>query len=194
MRFSSYDTCCEIGCEDTRALSHLPVIMRRRGEGLEACGSAESGAPPQKLRRDIWKRGILVSLSMRSIRSSNLNDFCYKKQIDGQIRLKEIKSACMENWNCEKGVFQEDHARDGQAIEALRIICCEETGGARQARIVELSVRQERNPTIASQLRTQIQELQNKENFYDPESGSSSGATHVPSQPSTILCPRTLRR
>ena len=30
--------------------------------------------------------------------------------------------------------------------------------------------------------------------FYDPESGSSSGATHVPSQLSTILSPRTMPR
>ena len=30
--------------------------------------------------------------------------------------------------------------------------------------------------------------------FYDPESGSSSGATHVPDQPSTILSSRTLPR
>ena len=31
-------------------------------------------------------------------------------------------------------------------------------------------------------------------NFYDPESGSSSGATHVPDRNSTILSPRTLPR
>ena len=47
----------------------------------------------------------------------------------------------------------------------------------------------------------QIRELQNKVNslsdareFYDPESGSSSGATHVPDRTSTILSPRTLPR
>ena len=31
-------------------------------------------------------------------------------------------------------------------------------------------------------------------NFYDPESGSSSGATHVPDRNSTVLSPRTLPR
>ena len=43
------------------------------------------------------------------------------------------------------------------------------------------------------------QDFQNKVNsfseareFYDPETGSSSGATHVPSQPSTIPSPRTM--
>ena len=47
----------------------------------------------------------------------------------------------------------------------------------------------------------QIQDLQKKVNslsdareFYDPESRSSSGATHVPDQTSTILSSRTLPR
>ena len=50
-------------------------------------------------------------------------------------------------------------------------------------------MRQERNPTTVSQLMVQIRKLQNKDSslsdareFYDPESGSSSGATHVPDQ------------
>ena len=33
-----------------------------------------------------------------------------------------------------------------------------------------------------------------QENFYDPESGNSSGATHVPDRISTVLSPRTLPR
>ena len=43
-----------------------------------------------------WNREILKS---RSLRNLNLNDFSFSKQIDGQIRLKEIKSVCVENWN-----------------------------------------------------------------------------------------------
>ena len=98
-------------------------------------------------------------------------------------------------------VFREDHARDCQAIEELRRIRCEEKHRARQARIDELSMHQERNPTTVSQLMDQMRELQNKVNslsdartFYDPEPGSSSGATHVPDQSSTFLSPRTLPR
>ena len=98
-------------------------------------------------------------------------------------------------------LFQENHARDCQKIEELRSTCCEEADRARQARIDELSVQQEWNPTTVSQMMAQTRELQNKVNslsdareFYDPESGSSSGATHVPSQPSTILSPRNLPR
>ena len=64
-----------------------------------------------------------------------------------------------------------------------------------------MSLHQERNPATVSQLLTQIRELQNKVNslsdareFFDPESGSSSGATHLPDQASTILSSRTLPR
>ena len=58
----------------------------------------------------------------------------------------------------------------------------------------------ERNPSTVGQLLTQIRELHNKVNslsnargFYDPETASSSGATRVPSQPSIIPSPRTIR-
>ena len=56
-----------------------------------------------------------------------------------------------------------------------------------------------REESYDCQLLTQIQDLQNKVNslsdareFCDPETVSSSGTTHVPSQPSTIPRPRTL--
>ena len=58
-------------------------------------------------------------------------------------------------------------------------------------------MQQERSPTTVSQLLTQIQNLQNKANsfsdatdFHDPETASSSGATHVLSQPSSAPSPR----
>ena len=99
-------------------------------------------------------------------------------------------------------LFQENHAReDCQEVEELRSICCEEADRARQARSDELSMQQERNLTTVGQMMAQIRELQNKVNslsdareFYDPESGSSSEATHVPDRTSTILSPRTLPR
>ena len=87
----------------------------------------------------------------------------------------------MRNW-----LFQKDHSRDCQEIEELRRICCEETDQARKQDL-KLSMQQQRNPTTVSQVMAQIRELQNKvismsdaREFYDPESGSSSGATHVP--------------
>ena len=63
-------------------------------------------------------------------------------------------------------------------------------------RVDELSMQQERNPATESQLLTQIQDLQNKvksltdaRDFYDPQTGSSSGASHVPSQPLNVPSP-----
>ena len=37
----------------------------------------------------------------RSTRNLSLNDSRYNKQVDGQIRVKETKAACMESWNWE---------------------------------------------------------------------------------------------
>ena len=76
-------------------------------------------------------------------------------------------------------LFRENRAKDCQDIEELRRICFEETDRARQARIDELSMHQERNPATVSQLLTQILELQNKVNslsdareFYDSETAT----------------------
>ena len=92
---------------------------------------------------------------------------------------------------------QENHARDCQETEELRIICCEEVNRARQARIDELSTHQDRNPTTVSQFLTHIQELVNSLSdtmeFDDPESWSSSGATHVPGQTPAIPSPESGR-
>ena len=62
-------------------------------------------------------------------------------------------------------------------------------------------MQQRRSPTTVSQMMAQIQDLQNKVNslsdareFCDPESGSSSGATHFPHQNPTILSSKTLPR
>ena len=86
-------------------------------------------------------------------------------------------------------IYQQKHTRTCQEIEELRRICYEETDRARQARIDNLSVLQERSPTTVSQLLTDIQDLQNQansltdaRNFDDPDTASSSGASPVPSQ------------
>ena len=44
-------------------------------------------------------RRIPTLLIRRSINNLNLTDFNYTKQVDGQIRLREIKLACVENWH-----------------------------------------------------------------------------------------------
>ena len=70
---------------------------------------------------------------------------------------------------------------------------------SKTSKIDELSMHQERNPTTVSQQLTQIQDLQNMKipcqtqgNFYDHETGNTSEATHVPSEPSAIPSPRTM--
>ena len=112
---------------------------------------------------------------------------------------REMISLCGE-LEMRSRLFRENRATYCQKIEELRRICCEETDRAGQARIDKPSMHPERNPTTVSQLLTQIQDLQNKANslsdareFYDPEKASTSGATHVPSQPFSIPSPRDMR-
>ena len=100
--------------------------------------------------------------------------------------------------------FQEIHARDCREIVEMRSTCYEEADRARQARSDELwrlFMQQEWNPTTVSLMMAQIRELQNKVNSlsdarasHDPESGRSSGATHVSDRTFTILSPVTFPR
>ena len=83
----------------------------------------------------------------------------------------------------KSGLFREHQAKDCQEIEELRRICCEEIDRARQAKIDELSMHQESNPTTVSQLLTQIQDLQNKAN-----SLSRPQSTLVYSESQRMLC------
>ena len=66
---------------------------------------------------------------------------------------------------------------------------------------MKLCMHQEKDPTIVSQLMARIRKFQNRlsslsdvKEFYDPQSGSSSGATHVPDRTSTVPSPRTFPR
>ena len=103
----------------------------------------------------------------------SVSEFSYIKQVDGQIRLKETKLACMENWNWENRLFHEDHARGCQEIEELRRICCQETDQARQARIEELFMLQQRNPTTLSQMMAQNSGFTEQSKFLVPRSWSN---------------------
>ena len=149
--------------------------------------------------RRIGKSDIGIILFRRSIKNLILSDFDKIKRAGEQTRLREIKISLYGESELRNRLFQENHARDCQEIEELRRTCCEEIDQPRQARSEELSMQQRSNPTIVCQMMAQIQDLQSKVNslsgareFYDPESGSSSGATHVPDQTSTILSSRTL--
>ena len=63
-------------------------------------------------------------------------------------------------------LFRENQATDCQDNSKLRMICCEETDRESQAGIDELSLHQERNPATVDQLLTQIENSQNKVNFF----------------------------
>ena len=111
---------------------------------------------------------------------------------------QRTKSACMENWN-----WQIDSSKTIMQDIAKKLKNWEELVAKKQ---IEQDKQELMNclcikTTTVSQFLTQIQDLQNKVNsltdareFYNPESGISSGATHVPDQTSTILSPRTLPR
>ena len=95
-----------------------------------------------------------------------------------------------------KRLFREHQAKDCQEIKELRRICCEESDRARQARIDELSVHQERNPTTASQLLARIQDLKNRVNsmsdareFNEPETANSTREPTFPVTPQLFRVP-----
>ena len=95
--------------------------------------------------------------------------------------------------------IRERHTRTSGEIGELRRIFCEETNRVRQLRVDELCMQQERSPTTVSQILSQIRDFQNKANslseeryFHDPETPSSSGASHVPTQPLAVPSTRSI--
>ena len=107
-----------------------------------------------------------------------------------------------KSWLCDESemrirAFQGDRARNCREIEELQRICCVDTDRARHLRCDELSTQKEENNSAVNQFMVQIQELQDKVNSlndakesYDPETASSSGVSHVPSQPMSIRTAR----
>ena len=55
-------------------------------------------------------------------------------------------------------LFQESRTKDSQEIEELRRRCCEESDRARQAKLDELSMMQQRDLQTVSQLLAQMRE------------------------------------
>ena len=104
----------------------------------------------------------------------------------------------MENWKWGMDSSKKSSKRLPR-IEELRIICCEETDRARQARIDELLAHQEKNRLIVSQLLTQIKNLQNKVNslsdareFYESRNSEQLQVNPRSQSASTIPSPRTM--
>ena len=92
-------------------------------------------------------------------------------------------------------LFRENQATYFQEFEAKKQIAQD------KQELMNYLCNKRGTPTTASQMMAQIRELQNEvaswseaREFYDPGAASSSGATHVPSQPSAVLSPRTSPR
>ena len=109
-----------------------------------------------------------------------------------------------KSWLCtdlemRERALQEDRVKSYQEIEDLKRICCTEAERARHLRIDELSTQEEESKATVNQLVVQIQKPQDKVNslndareFYGLATASSSGLSHVPSQPVSIPSPRGL--
>ena len=102
-----------------------------------------------------------------------------------------------EELTTKSRLYQENHALYCMEIEELRRMGHEETEKARQLRTDELDAQKKEEPSTMNRLWSPIRILQEKVNavneekeFYDPETASSSGMSHVPSQPSRIPSPR----
>ena len=95
--------------------------------------------------------------------------------------------------------LQEDHTRSYQEIDELKKMCCTEAESAKPLRSDGLSTQKETSESSVNQLMVQIQELHDTVNslndareYHDPETASSSGLSHVPSEPLRIRSPRGL--
>ena len=133
---------------------------------------------------------------MKPIENSNLKDWRYQGSQWADQAQREKINLCGKLEMINR-LFQESHARTCKEIKELRRICCEETDRAGQLRIHQLSMHQDRNPATVRQLLTQIQDSKNKVNslsdareFYNPETASSSGASHVPNHTLNISSQR----
>ena len=95
------------------------------------------------------------------------------------------------------GAFQAERTKRFQEIEEMKKMSCTEGERPKQLRIDALDGQEEESKSTVNQLVVQIQELQDKvyslndaREFYDPEAASSSGLSHVLSQPTSIPSPR----
>ena len=68
----------------------------------KSCFSKDYAELKQTWRSNIAKRGILILLSVRLIRSLNPNDYNYNRRITGMIRLKERRWVCVEDLGNEE--------------------------------------------------------------------------------------------
>ena len=145
----------------------------------------------------IWERRNADWAAMYGINSqleSQHSELHHANQWACQAQLESLRM--FEDFTTKSGLYQENQASNCMEIEELRRICHEETERARQLRTGELHAQKIEEPSTMSQLLSQIRTLHDKVNalnelkeFHDPQTASSSGMSHVPSQPSRIPSP-----
>ena len=154
-----------------------------------------SGAVAQMDIRHWEQRNADIALyETRELESQRLELYQANQWADQDQAQREKIHLCGE-LGMRNRIFQERRARDCQEIEDLRRICCEETDRARQLRKLMTCLCNRKRTLlqwISSWLKFGIYRTRpipwpTQENFNDPETASSSGASHVPSQPSSIL-------
>ena len=181
----------------SRDRENLQKILERKVD-LAVRGEREAQQKLYQAEAEVearnWKREIISDFAFQEInRQFESQQFQLHPASRWADQAQRDKISLYGDLELRKRLFQENHARDCQEIEDLRRICREETDRAIPAKNEDLLVQQQRNPTILSQMMAEIRDSQNKVNslsdareFHDPESESSSGATHVPDQTSTI--------
>ena len=133
-----------------------------------------------------------ILLSMKPIENFNLRDWSCTRRINGQIRLKENRWIYAENWKWEldspRQVAQELTSNESVAKKQIEpdnwewMSCqCNSRGILLLSASFWLKFRIYKARWIPWPM---------QENFFDLETGSSSGASHIPSQPLIVSSPR----
>ena len=126
-------------------------------------GENEAQKNYQRLKL-MWKfeggsKEVQKLLYMHPIENLKLKDYRFFRRIIWDNARSERISLCGELGMRNK-LFQESRTKDCQEIEELRRRCCEESDRARQAKLDELSMMQQRDPQTVSQLLAQMRESQ----------------------------------
>ena len=165
-------------------------------QGVCAAQTRLSEAQSESHRRERRMRNVDIALHETGMPLQSQRMELYRaNQLINQTRRKK-------SWLCDESdmrirAFQGDRARNCREIEELQRIFCVDTERARHLRCDEPSTQKEENNSTVNQFMVQIQELQDKVNSlndakesHDPETASSSGVSHVPSQ---LMSIRTAR-
>ena len=176
-------------------------ILEMKGDqafqGKYAARTRLSEAQPELDRREWKMRNADPALSETGMQLQSKRTELYQaNQLTDQTR-RERSWVCHE-LEMRNRAFQENRDRNCHEIEEWQRFCCTEAERARQLRCDELSTQQKRILPQWTGLWLRFRNCQTRwvsslndaKEFHDPEHVSSSGFSHVPSQPMSIPSPR----